>query len=154
RAPYPASFSAGAPPSPASGPPAPPRAAAMMSMTRPGRAAHVGDADNVRTLARHAGAYESAASPSDPVIEILARQGASGLWDAPGESTPLRATLDALLSLLRANVTTAHPVHGAQIKKAISALLSALDVVDAAERGDARLRRFVDTDASPFKATV
>lgn len=65
---------------------------------------------------------------ADPVVALLARQLASGLWAEPGKgaetSGELRATARALLELLRADVTTVHPLYGAQVRKAIEALLT------------------------------
>src|SRR5262249_47860289 len=55
----------------------------------------------------------------------LGSQSASGLWENGGKD-PIGATIDALLALLREGVTAAHPVHGAQIKKAVEALLEAV----------------------------
>ena len=68
---------------------------------------------------------QAAPPPSDPVVAILARQTASGLWEAAGKSS-VEATVAALLSLLRLDVSAAHPVFGAQIKKAVDALLALL----------------------------
>jgi Ca-activated chloride channel family protein len=64
--------------------------------------------------------------------DLLGRQLASGLWDEPedagapeaDEPRMLRATALALLALDQERVTTAHPVHGAQVRKAIMALLA------------------------------
>jgi Ca-activated chloride channel family protein len=64
-------------------------------------------------------------SPPDPIVDVLSRQTASGLWQASGESA-IASTVHALLALLRLGVTAAHPVFGAQIKKAIDALLPML----------------------------
>lgn len=61
----------------------------------------------------------------DPILAILAQQSASGLWETTGRD-PILVTIDALLVLLRAGVTTAHAVHGAQTKKAVDAVLDAL----------------------------
>ncbi|WP_426756851.1 VIT domain-containing protein [Myxococcus sp. Y35] len=59
---------------------------------------------------------------------LLARQLANGLWEGTGEgSEPVRqarATALALLTLLREGITSSHPLHGAQVKKAVEALLS------------------------------
>ncbi|NVJ06169.1 VWA domain-containing protein [Myxococcus sp. AM001] len=59
---------------------------------------------------------------------LLSRQLANGLWDGTGEgSEPVRqarATALALLTLLREGITSSHPLHGAQVKKAVEALLS------------------------------
>ncbi|HEV8714640.1 MAG TPA: VWA domain-containing protein, partial [Candidatus Binatia bacterium] len=64
---------------------------------------------------------------SDPLVTLLSRQLASGLWDGPGtgseEVRRARATAQALLELLRAGVTTNHALHGAQVKKAVEALV-------------------------------
>lgn len=60
---------------------------------------------------------------------ILGRQGASGLWEEPGRDT-LDVTVEALAALLHYNVRASHPVHGAQVKKAIVALLEAVAAAD------------------------
>lgn len=65
---------------------------------------------------------------ADPAVTVLARQQASGLWQEGGEDE-LRsalATARALLELLRLGVTTSHPLHGPQVRKALSALLGLL----------------------------
>lgn len=61
----------------------------------------------------------------DPVLGILARQTAAGLWEEAGRDIA-EATTDALLALLRLGLTAAHPIHGAQLKKAVDALLAHL----------------------------
>jgi Ca-activated chloride channel family protein len=68
---------------------------------------------------------EREGAAQDPVVAILARQAASGLWETPGRST-VEATVAALLALLKLDATGAHPVYGAQIKKAVDALLAHL----------------------------
>jgi Ca-activated chloride channel family protein len=73
------------------------------------------------------GTVAQAPSSGDPVVDLLGRQLASGLWDEPGltgdeEVRTVRATARALLELLRVGVTTAHPLHGAQVRKAVQAL--------------------------------
>ncbi|NMO17691.1 VWA domain-containing protein [Pyxidicoccus fallax] len=59
---------------------------------------------------------------------LLGRQLANGLWDGPGAGPEpvrqARATALALLELLREGITSSHPLHGAQVKKAVEALLS------------------------------
>ncbi len=60
----------------------------------------------------------------DPTQERLARQSASGLWEG---DDPLEATIAALVFCVRENIDAAHPVHGAQIRKAIDALLAHLE---------------------------
>jgi Ca-activated chloride channel family protein len=61
------------------------------------------------------------------VRALLERQLASGLWDGDGQpGAPLvqaRATTEALLTLLRAAINSAHAFYGAQVKKAVSALV-------------------------------
>lgn len=63
--------------------------------------------------------------PADPLLTTLGRQSSSGLWESQGRD-PIEVTVDALLVLLRLGVSTSHPVHGAQTKKAVDALLDAL----------------------------
>lgn len=75
------------------------------------------------------------AASYDPITALLERQSTSGMWDEPG-SDPIELTVRALLTLLRLGVTSTHPVHGAQTKKAIAALL---DAIDAAPALDPRL---------------
>jgi Ca-activated chloride channel family protein len=62
------------------------------------------------------------AAPADAIAGLLQAQLASGLWGA-GDDVELcaRATARALVQLLRAGVGAAHPIHGAQVKKAIQA---------------------------------
>lgn len=62
------------------------------------------------------------AEPSDPILALLSRQAASGLWEEPAKD-PIETTATALVALLRLGVTAGHAVHGAQIKKAVEALL-------------------------------
>jgi Ca-activated chloride channel family protein len=65
--------------------------------------------------------------PGDPLVALLSRQLASGLWDESGKDSDdvrrARATARALLELLRAGVTTGHALHGTQVKKAVEALI-------------------------------
>jgi hypothetical protein len=61
-------------------------------------------------------------------VALLSRQLASGLWEEPGAEVSedlrrVRATARALLTLLRAGVTTAHPLHGGPVTKAVEALI-------------------------------
>jgi Ca-activated chloride channel homolog len=64
---------------------------------------------------------------SEDATALLSRQLASGLWDGAGPGTEAerqaRATALALLELLRQGITSQHPLHGAQVKKAVEALL-------------------------------
>jgi Ca-activated chloride channel homolog len=59
---------------------------------------------------------------------LLSSQLASGLWAGMGSGLEpvrqARATALALLELLRQGITSNHPLHGAQVKKAVEALLS------------------------------
>jgi Ca-activated chloride channel family protein len=72
----------------------------------------------------------------DPVLAILSRQSASGLWEE-GHRDPIELTVQAMLSLVRLGLSSRHMIHGAQIKKAVDALLVRL----AANRAtDVRLR--------------
>ena len=64
-------------------------------------------------------------SGGDPLTALLERQSASGMWEEAGRD-PVEVTVDALLVLVRLGITTSHPVHGAQAKKAGDALLAAL----------------------------
>jgi Ca-activated chloride channel family protein len=71
----------------------------------------------------------------DPVMTLLGSQLASGLWDeadAVGDDHQrrARATSRALLELVDLGVTSAHKLHGAQVKKAIEALLQILSKLD------------------------
>jgi Ca-activated chloride channel homolog len=64
------------------------------------------------------------AERQDGGATLLQRQGASGLWnDGASDADKLRATVRALLDLLESGITTSHPVHGGQVKKAVEALL-------------------------------
>ena len=61
---------------------------------------------------------------ADPIAALLQAQRASGLWGGADGDDELqaRATARALVQLLRAGVGAAHPIHGAQLKKAIDAV--------------------------------
>lgn len=72
---------------------------------------------------------ERAESPreegGDPILSLFSRQSASGLWEEPGVD-PIESTAAKLVALDRLGITSAHPVYGAQIKKAVEALLERL----------------------------
>lgn len=72
-------------------------------------------------------AQEQSAHGAD-ATELLSHQLASGLWAGKGSGPEpvrqARATALALLELLRQGITSNHPLHGAQVKKAVEALLS------------------------------
>lgn len=73
-------------------------------------------------------------APTDPVEAILMRQRADGLWGAAADDW--RETAKALTALADAGVTSAHPLHGAPIKKALEALCAR---AEQGERGSALL---------------
>ncbi len=71
-------------------------------------------------------AEESVAA--DGGVGLLEKQLASGLWAGTGTGPEpvrqARATALALLELLRQGITSSHALHGAQVKKAVEALLA------------------------------
>jgi Ca-activated chloride channel family protein len=81
-----------------------------------------------------------ASAPVTEAQHLLERQLASGLWDdrGPGAEAArrLRATASALLELRREGVDTSHPVHGAQVRKAVVAVVV---LAASAPSGDAGL---------------
>jgi Ca-activated chloride channel family protein len=84
--------------------------------------------DGAETMMELALEAQAEAEPKDPLVALLSQQLASGLWDESGaggseDIRRVHATARALLALLRAGVTTAHPLHGAQVKKAVEALV-------------------------------
>jgi Ca-activated chloride channel family protein len=74
------------------------------------------------------GLAESKADEGGDVTALLSRQLASGLWEGAGAGPEpvrqARATALALLELLRQGITSNHPLHGTQVKKAVDALVS------------------------------
>lgn len=117
----------GAPDGAPTGAPPPPRPMAFEAFTdaslreeAPGLAYAMLDAED------EAAAMAERGASGDPVRELLARQAASGLWEPPGRD-PVEATVEALVALLRLGLSTSHPVHGAQIKKAVDALLARVE---------------------------
>jgi Ca-activated chloride channel family protein len=85
-------------------------------------------ADMVRAAPR---AEKSAMAPepaTDGGVGLLEKQLASGLWAGTGPGAEpvrqARATALALLELLRQGITSSHALHGAQVKKAVEALLA------------------------------
>ncbi|WP_375756244.1 VIT domain-containing protein [Corallococcus exercitus] len=65
---------------------------------------------------------------AEDVGSLLGQQLANGLWAGAGEGPEpvrqARATARVLLVLLREGITSSHPLHGAQVKKAVDALLA------------------------------
>jgi len=126
-------------PAPATGAPPPPRAAAMMSPPppppMPGRASpsRQGEAKADMTMLRAIRLKEEPAPPQDAgAVEatgLLQQQLATGLWGAGGTEAMIRATASALLALNADGITSAHAVYGAQVKKAVEALLPLLPPV-------------------------
>jgi Ca-activated chloride channel family protein len=81
------------------------------------------------------------AAPFVTEVGLLERQLANGLWEGTGlgaePARQARATALALLELLREGITSSHPLHGTQVKKAVEALLALVpslqDVPEVAE---------------------
>lgn len=73
-------------------------------------------------------ALADALGATEDVGSLLGEQLANGLWAAEGtDPEPVRqarATARVLLVLLREGITSNHPLHGAQVKKAVDALLA------------------------------
>ncbi|WNG43767.1 VWA domain-containing protein [Archangium minus] len=69
-------------------------------------------------------------------VGLLERQLASGLWEGTGTGPEpvrqARATALALLELLRQGITSSHALHGAQVKKAVDALLALVPQLSSA----------------------
>jgi Ca-activated chloride channel family protein len=63
---------------------------------------------------------------ADPVHALLERQSASGLWEEEREEAVV-ATVRVLVALVRFGLSTSHPVHGAQTRKGVDALLARLE---------------------------
>jgi Ca-activated chloride channel family protein len=135
----------GVPAPPACAPPPAPRAYAAPPPPPSDYADAADEEYSVRTLARGVGLAQGGHGamhereeggvterpPVDAVLSVLSLQGANGLWELTGKST-LEATVDALVVLLREGVTAGHPVHGAQVKKGVEALLAAIEAIDPA----------------------
>lgn len=91
---------------------------------------------------------------ADDPWSIVERQQLSGLWidDAPGgrdgrdgrdgdvDARAARATIEALIRLLGGGITTAHPLYGEPVRKAIEALLLLLPRLTRAEDRGLRTR--------------
>lgn len=70
---------------------------------------------------------------------LFGRQLASGLWDdaslgADGDARRLRATVAVLRALLAQGVDTAHALYGAQVRKALEAVVAVVAAVGAREK--------------------
>ncbi|HZS37503.1 MAG TPA: VIT domain-containing protein [Polyangia bacterium] len=120
---------------PAARPPAAPKSASMRSM-----ALDAGERDDASCEQTESGAPQG----EDRVVALLARQLASGLWDDPsagrdGDARRVRATALALIELERAGVTATHALHGAQVKKAVAALIQLAAQVASADPAAAEL---------------
>jgi Ca-activated chloride channel family protein len=76
----------------------------------------------------------------DPVVALLGRQLASGLWEGGGDDAGrLRATAKALLELHALGISTTHALHAAQVKKAVDAILAVCAGVAAKDAKAAQL---------------
>ncbi len=71
-------------------------------------------------------------TPHDPVVAILGRQEASGLWGLVEDDSMVLATARSLLALLDAGVASSHRLHGGQVKKAVDALLPLVEGIRGA----------------------
>ncbi len=78
-------------------------------------------------------------SSLDPMVAILERQAASGLWEDPPRD-PIASTVDALAGLVRLGASAAHATHGAQIRKAIDSVLA---LVSTERPEDPRVRHLL-----------
>ncbi|HEX5747189.1 MAG TPA: VIT domain-containing protein [Archangium sp.] len=90
-----------------------------------------GEAQAFEELSLSAPAAEAPMEPEPAVdggVGLLGTQLASGLWAGTGPGAEpvrqARATALALLELLRQGITSSHALHGAQVKKAVEALLA------------------------------
>jgi Ca-activated chloride channel family protein len=85
-----------------------------------------------------ASVHEAAAASlaTDGGVGLLEKQLASGLWAGTGTGSEperqARATALALLELLRQGITSNHALHGAQVKKAVEALLALMPQLSGA----------------------
>ena len=85
---------------------------------------------------------ESAAPKKERVRDVgglFGQQLASGLWDdaslgKDGEARRLRATVAVLRAMLEAGVDTAHALYGAQVRKALEAVVTAVGALGAGEK--------------------
>lgn len=79
-------------------------------------------------LSLEEGQAEKKPAEGTDVTALLSSQLASGLWEGTGTGPEpvrqARATALALLELLRQGITSNHALHGAQVKKAVDALVS------------------------------
>ena len=84
----------------------------------------------------------------------LESQRASGLWDAT--DTTLTATVAALRVLVREGLTTSHAIYGANVKKAIEAVVSAAGraTIAADERETALLLAYLVASGRKSRAAV
>jgi Ca-activated chloride channel family protein len=86
------------------------------------------DEEEAEPAARRMESPLKAQSAADGGVGLLEQQLASGLWAGTGSGAEpvrqARATALALLELLRQGITSSHALHGAQVKKAVEALLA------------------------------
>jgi len=116
-----------------------------ISLRSPAAPADFGAADDMEAARSYASRVvhlerdtERPPAQHDPVVALLSRQLASGMWDDPQAGGPeevrrVRATARALVELFRLGITTAHATYGAQVKKAVEALVEKAVAVAAQE---------------------
>ena len=73
------------------------------------------------------------AHAGDSTVDLLNRQCASGLWGDGEDPVSARATVAALIELHTKGIDSSHPLYGAQVKKAIEALLALAAKLDATD---------------------
>ncbi|WP_434386496.1 VIT domain-containing protein [Melittangium boletus] len=118
-------------------PPAPPGAAApapALEQTKNARSRRESSVDRVKDEAFEAEVAEGGMGASG--VDLLGQQLASGLWAGQGVGPEpvrqARGTALALLELLRQGITSTHALHGAQVKKAVEALLALVPTLGGA----------------------
>ncbi len=130
-----AAMAPGAPPPPPAAAPAPMAQAAMPAPK--GGSFDRMEADEGFAMADEAAPKRERARDGGDLGGLFGRQLASGLWDdtslgADGDVRRLRATVAVLRALLAEGVDTAHALYGAQVRKAIEAVVAAAGVTDRA----------------------
>jgi Ca-activated chloride channel family protein len=125
------SFGAGPPPAPPAGMPKTAMAPSPMMARGRGGAAFDREPPEMKASApadvmQQMVPGRVSATKETGAVALLSRQLASGLWDDGGrgddETRRIRATARALLELEAEGIDAAHPLHGAQVKKAAAAL--------------------------------
>ena len=109
--------------------PPPPPAPGRSSPSKPQQAEAKADMSIVRAMEEAAPPMEAAMD--EGAASLLQQQLATGLWGTPtgGTEDTIRATAGALLALFDDGITTSHAIYGAQVKKAVEALLPLLPAI-------------------------